>query len=75
MSVPKQHHTKGRRDRARARFKILKKSLVACSHCKKMIKTHEACPYCGYYKGKAVVQIAKKSKKKTKGGKEKKEKE
>jgi len=40
-----------------------------------MIKTHESCPYCGFYKGKEVVKIAKKSKKKTKGGKEKKEKE
>jgi large subunit ribosomal protein L32 len=72
MSVPKQHHTKGRRDRGRARFKILKKNLIACSHCKKMIKTHEVCPYCGYYKGKEVIDPSKKSKKKTKGKAEKK---
>ncbi|MDP1845387.1 MAG: 50S ribosomal protein L32 [Candidatus Moranbacteria bacterium] len=74
MSVPKQHHTKGRRDRARARFKILKKKLVSCSHCKKMIKTHETCPYCGFYKGKEVVKTVKKTKKKTKAGKDKAEK-
>lgn len=74
MSVPKQHHTKGRRDRARARFKILKKNLIACSHCKKMIKTHETCPYCGFYKGKEVVKTVKKTKKKTKAGKDKAEK-
>jgi len=64
MSVPKQHHTKGRRDRRRIRFKIETKTLVACSHCKKMIKSHEICPYCGYYKGKEEVKMAKKTKKK-----------
>jgi hypothetical protein len=37
-----------------------------------MIKTHETCPYCGYYKGKEVVNTSKKSDKKSKGKKEKK---
>ncbi len=66
MSVPKQHHTKGRRDRRRIRFKIESKNLVVCSHCKKMIKSHEICSYCGYYKGKEEVDMAKKAKKKPK---------
>jgi len=66
MSVPKQHHTKGRRDRRRVRFKIESKTLVVCSHCKKMIKSHEICSYCGYYKGKEEVKMAKKTKKKPK---------
>ncbi len=74
MSVPKQHHTKGRRDRRRAKFKVLKKNLVTCSHCKKMIKAHEICSYCGYYKGKEVLNPSKKIKSKSKSGKEKKEK-
>jgi large subunit ribosomal protein L32 len=64
MSVPKQRHTKGRRDRRRVRFAIDSKKLNACSHCKKMIKAHQMCPYCGYYKGKEVVDMAKKVKKK-----------
>jgi large subunit ribosomal protein L32 len=66
MSVPKQHHTKGRRDRRRIRFKIETKTLALCSHCKKMIKAHEICAYCGYYKGKEEVKMAKKTKKKPK---------
>ncbi|MFH0929694.1 MAG: 50S ribosomal protein L32 [Candidatus Moraniibacteriota bacterium] len=66
MSVPKQHHTKGRRDRRRIRFKIETKTLASCSHCKKMIKSHMICPYCGYYKGKEEVKMAKKAKKKPK---------
>ena len=65
MSVPKQHHTKGRRDRRRVRFAIKSKNLVACSQCKKMVKTHEICPYCGFYKGKEKVAVKiKKTKKK-----------
>ena len=76
MSVPKQRHTKGRRDRKRARFKIIPKKLVACSHCKKMVKQHEACPTCGYYKGKAVIKIVdKKLKGKAKEKETKKKKE
>jgi large subunit ribosomal protein L32 len=66
MSVPKQHHTRGRRDRRRVRFEIDSKKLVACSHCKKMAKLHEVCPYCGYYKGKEVVAVKKKKVKKAK---------
>lgn len=64
MSVPKQHHTKGRRDRRRVRFEIDPKKLVACSHCKKAVKQHMTCPYCGFYKGKEVVDMSKKKTKK-----------
>jgi len=65
MSVPKQKHTQGRRDRRRANIKIVAKKMVACSHCKKKIVQHVMCSYCGYYKGKKVKEIAiKKSKKK-----------
>jgi large subunit ribosomal protein L32 len=66
MSVPKQHHTKGRRDRRRVRFAVKAKNLVACSQCKKMIKPHEACPYCGFYKGKEAIVVKKKTAKKKK---------
>jgi large subunit ribosomal protein L32 len=75
MSVPKQRHTKGRRDRKRARFKIIPKKLVACSHCKKMVKQHEVCPTCGYYKSKAVIKITEKKLKGKAKEKEKKNKE
>lgn len=66
MSVPKQHHTKGRRDRRRVRFAIEAKNLIACSQCKKMIKPHEVCPYCGFFKGKEMIVVKKKAVKKTK---------
>jgi large subunit ribosomal protein L32 len=70
MSVPKQKHTQGRRNRRRANIKIAAKKMVACSHCKKMIIQHNVCPACGYYKGKKVVEIKIKAKKKGKAKKE-----
>jgi len=37
-----------------------------------MINQREVCPYCGYYKGKEVVDMAKKAEKKRKKEKSKK---
>ncbi|MDD5489861.1 MAG: 50S ribosomal protein L32 [Candidatus Moranbacteria bacterium] len=70
MSVPKQRHTQGRKNRRRANIKIVSKNFISCSQCKKMIKRHTACPFCGYYKGKKAVDI-KTKKKKDKAGKKK----
>ncbi|MFA6382927.1 MAG: 50S ribosomal protein L32 [Parcubacteria group bacterium] len=66
MSVQKQRHTKGRRDRARVNLRLKKKSLVKCTHCGAMIVAHTACSKCGYYKGKEVVDTMKKINKKAK---------
>ena len=64
MSVQKQRHTKGRRDRARKMLSLKSKKLVKCTHCGAMIPAHTVCPKCGYYKGKEVVNTLKKIKKK-----------
>ena len=67
MPVQKQRHTKARRDRARKMLALKGKVLVVCSNCKTKIQPHMACPKCGYYKGKEVVNTLKKlNKKKTK---------
>ena len=64
MSTQKQKHTKARRDRARVFLAIKKKTLVKCSHCGSSIKSHIACPKCGYFKGKEIVNTTKKVKNK-----------
>ncbi len=64
MSVQKQKHTKARRDRARKMLKLKKKRLVKCSHCGAMIQAHRVCHKCGYYKGREVIDTAKKIAKK-----------
>lgn len=65
MSTQKQRHTKGRRDRARAELKLVSVKLVTCAKCGAQIKPHTACPKCGFYKGKEVVNTMKKIAKKT----------
>jgi len=71
MSVPKQRHTKGRKNRRRSNIKLLPKKLVVCSGCKKMIPQHLACAYCGNYKGKKIKEVKLKTKKKSQAKKEK----
>lgn len=63
MPVPKQRHTKHRRDRARKMLSLTKKKLVKCANCSAMINSHIACPKCGYFKGKEVKNTLKKTKK------------
>lgn len=65
MSVQKQKHTKGRRDRARKMLQMKKKVLVACVSCGKKIAAHLACPFCGYYRGREIKGAGKKAKAKT----------
>jgi large subunit ribosomal protein L32 len=62
MPVPKKRHTKHRRDRARRLIKLTKQALIKCSNCGAMIKAHIACPKCGKYKGKEVINTLKKVK-------------
>jgi large subunit ribosomal protein L32 len=64
MSVPKQRHTKQRRDAKRGRFKIKTVKTMTCPKCGKRMLPHKACPNCGFYKGKEVVNTLKKNIKK-----------
>jgi large subunit ribosomal protein L32 len=55
---------KGKQLRRRSHLALKKRVLIACSHCKKMIQPHAVCRYCGYYKGREVVNVLAKSMKK-----------
>jgi large subunit ribosomal protein L32 len=48
---------KGRQLRRRSHLALKKRSLIACSHCTKMIAPHTVCKYCGYYQGREVVNV------------------
>ncbi|MFH0968946.1 MAG: 50S ribosomal protein L32 [Patescibacteria group bacterium] len=66
MSVPKQRHTKQRRDRKRKRFKIVSPKSQECPKCKSPKLPHQVCKKCGYYKGKEIINTLKKVEKKKK---------
>lgn len=48
---------KGKQGRRRSHLALKPKQLIACSHCKKMILPHQMCRFCGFYKGKEVVNV------------------
>ncbi len=66
MALPKRQHSRQRGRKRRTHWKIKLGSLSVCSQCKKQIISHRVCPFCGYYKGKEVVDTMKKANKKAK---------
>lgn len=72
MALPKKQMSRARRHKRRNQLKIKTGLLRACAQCQKKIRPHHACPYCGYYKGRVVLDFAAKKAKKDKKDKEKK---
>ena len=71
MAVPKQKHTKSRRDKRRLHIFLKAATLTKCPKCGQPILPHTICPNCGHYKGTEVVDVLKKLTKKEKKQKEK----
>ena len=57
MPNPKRRHSKARRDRRRSHDALTAPSLSECSHCHEPKMPHRVCPHCGYYKGRAVIEV------------------
>ena len=57
MGVPKRKTSKARRDKRRANQGVAVPALARCSQCNEMRLAHRACPNCGYYKGRLVLEL------------------
>ena len=64
MPNPKRRHSRSRRDKRRANERLDMVGLSVCPQCKMPKQPHRICPHCGYYKGKQVIEIKTKEKKK-----------
>ena len=71
MAVPKQRHTKSRRNNRRMHLFLKMPVLSKCPKCGKPVLPHTICWNCGYYKGEEVVDVLKKLTKKEKKMREK----
>lgn len=71
MAVPKQKHTKSRRNRRRMHIFLQAPVLGVCQRCKKAVLSHTVCRNCGYYKDVQVIDVMKKLDRKEKKQKEK----
>lgn len=60
MAVPKKRTSKAKRNMRRSHHGRSTIKLVPCAKCKTEIPSHMACPNCGTYKGREVIDTLKK---------------
>ena len=71
MAVPKKRTTKSKRDKRRFNIFLKKPLLVKCKKCGKEVLPHTVCSFCGYYKGKEIIDVLGKLDRKEKKKREK----
>ena len=64
MALPKRQHSKQRSRKRRTHWKLKTPAFSACPNCHKPILSHRVCPFCGHYKGQAIIEIKPKKEKK-----------
>ena len=64
MAHPKRQHSRQRQRKRRTHYKTEAPNLSSCPQCQKPILSHRVCPFCGYYKGNLIVDIASKEEEK-----------
>ncbi|MBI2551744.1 50S ribosomal protein L32 [Candidatus Uhrbacteria bacterium] len=64
MGLPGHRRTSSHKRRRAAHFALSAASTTSCGNCSKKILPHHVCPHCGYYKGRQVMKIKVKGKKK-----------
>lgn len=57
MPNPKRRHSKARRDRRRAHDALPQPMSSVCPQCGEVKRPHRACPHCGHYKGREVIEV------------------
>ena len=57
MANPKRRLSKARRGMRRSHQALVSHSLDTCPRCQEKKLPHKACPDCGYYKGRQIVEI------------------
>ena len=64
MGLPGHRRTSSDKKKRAAHFALKAVSVNACPKCGKAVRPHRACAFCGTYKGKQVLKVEKKLKKK-----------
>lgn len=56
MGLPGHRRTSSHKRRRAAHFALKKASLAECPKCKKPVRPHHACAFCGTYRGRQVLK-------------------
>ncbi|MBN9658697.1 MAG: 50S ribosomal protein L32 [Acidobacteria bacterium] len=57
MPNPKRRHSKRRTSARRTHDSLKAAGLSACPKCHEMKLPHRACPHCGWYKTREVIEV------------------
>ena len=57
MPNPKRRHSRSRTGKRRAHDRLTLTNAAVCSQCGASVVPHRACPSCGYYKGREVIEV------------------
>ncbi len=57
MAVPKRRTSSTKRDKRRAHDALTPPNVIECKECGEATLMHRACPRCGVYRGRQIVQI------------------
>ncbi len=61
MPNPVKRHSKSRRDKRRSHDFLKFPAISVCPQCNEPKMPHHACPSCGSYKGREVINVEKES--------------
>lgn len=56
MPNPNRRFSSTRRDKRRTHYKAIPQQTVECPQCGALKLAHSACPECGYYNGRLVIE-------------------
>jgi len=57
MALPKRRHSRARKGKRRANWKMDVPALSTCPHCKQPKRPHRVCPKCGYYGDEEIMVV------------------
>ncbi len=57
MAVAKRKTSKSRKRMRRSHHALKPMTLTTCRNCEKLITPHTVCKFCGFYKGKKILNI------------------
>ena len=58
MAVPKRKTSHSKRNKRRAHDALTAPNVIACPECGESTVMHRACPHCGMYRGRKVIEVA-----------------
>ena len=60
MANPTHRHTRSRRDKRRANWKLESPNIMLCPDCQEPKLPHRVCMSCGSYNGKKIIEVIEK---------------